>query len=250
MRLRLAPLCLLIGLLVSGCVRNSPTSPSSTTGGKGGGGGASTGTRTIRLTGSLVYGTVRVGSSLSATMTIHNDGNAALTFTGITGPGLIMAAIDSTPTRGTVAPGGQMDVTITFYPIVAQRYHGNLRVTSDATVGTGAIEFDGYGSLNGVPIFSTSGAGDGSFDLPAFVDKVRIAGNYTGSSTPLTVWVGNQNVACGVVIDASCNLLLDITLGTSVGRTTSDNTKLVGGGSVTKTITVTTGAAWTITEAR
>jgi hypothetical protein len=250
MRLRFAPLCLLIGLLVSGCVRNSPTAASSNPGKGGGTGGASAGTRAIRLTGTLVFGLVRVGSSLSAPMTIHNDGTAALTVTGFTGPGLIMAAIEPTPSHGTVAPGGQMDVTITFYPIVAQRYHGNLRVASDANIGTGAIEFDGYGSLNGVPIFSTSGAGDGSFDLPAWVDKVRIVGTFTGSSTPLTVWVGNQNVACGVVIDGSCNLLLDITLGTAVGRTTSDNTKLIGGSSVTKTITLTTGAAWTITEAR
>ena len=49
------------------------------------------------------------------------------------------------PTTATAPAGGSTDLTVTFNPLVAQAYSGNIMVTSDATSGTGIIAVTGNG---------------------------------------------------------------------------------------------------------
>ena len=99
-------------------------------------------TRTIGLSGNLVFGGVVVGSSNSQTLTITNGGNSALTVSGIACP----AGFSGT-WSGAILSGGSQNVTVTFSPSSATSYGGSLLVNSDATSGSNTIGVSGTGTL-------------------------------------------------------------------------------------------------------
>jgi uncharacterized membrane protein len=98
-------------------------------------------TRIISLTGNLAFGSVQVGATTTAQLTITNSGNATLTVTGMTGPSGYAASW----TSGTIAPGASQYVTVTFAPTAAQTYNGVLTVVANHTSGTNTIGISGTG---------------------------------------------------------------------------------------------------------
>lgn len=99
-------------------------------------------TRVIGLAGTLQFGDVIVGEpAVLKSIAIGNSGNSDLTITGVSAP----SGYTVTPTTGTIAPGGSLNVQVSFAPTVAQDYNGNLTVNSNATAGAGTVAITGRG---------------------------------------------------------------------------------------------------------
>jgi copper(I)-binding protein len=98
-------------------------------------------TRIIGLSGNLAFGSVTTGATATATLTIANSGNSALTVTGITYPTGFSGAFS-----GTITAGNSTNVTVTFAPVAVQSYSGTVTVASDATSGTSTISASGSGT--------------------------------------------------------------------------------------------------------
>jgi hypothetical protein len=108
-------------------------------------------TRVIGLSGNLAFGNVTVGSTATATLTIQNTGNTALTVSGINYPTGFSGAWS-----GIVPTGASQNVTVTFSPVAATTYGGNVTVTSDATSGTSTIAASGTGIQVPTPLSITT----------------------------------------------------------------------------------------------
>ena len=104
-------------------------------------GGGTTETRVIALSGDLAFGDVVVGQSAIRTLTISNNGNSALSVSGISFP----SAVFSGNWSGTIPAGGSQPVTITFQPAAAANYNGNITVNGNPTSGTNTIAVSGTG---------------------------------------------------------------------------------------------------------
>ena len=103
-----------------------------------------TATRIVRLGGNLNFGSVQVGIVRSdGILTINNDGNAALTVTGLTLPS--STAYTPTWTSGTIAAGGSQIVGVKFAPASAQSYSGLISVLGNQTAGASTIAVTGVG---------------------------------------------------------------------------------------------------------
>jgi hypothetical protein len=111
---------------------NAPTTPAAT---------ATSQSRVIGLIGNLAFGSITVGSSAEATLTITNSGSGPLTVSSLTLPGGYAA----TWSAGTIAAGNSQAVTIRFTPTAAQNYNGSVIVNGDQTSGTNAISVSGTG---------------------------------------------------------------------------------------------------------
>ncbi len=125
-----------VALLLScvACSKDSAPAPS-----------APTPVRAIRLGGNLDFGDVQIGVvRRDGVLVISNDGNAALSVTGITLPN--GSAYVAGWTGGTIAPGGSQTVLIQFAPTAEQSYSGALSVSGDQTSGTNTINVTGAGT--------------------------------------------------------------------------------------------------------
>lgn len=98
----------------------------------------------IGLSGSLAFGQVLTGQTATATLTITNRGNTALTVSGITYPAKFSGAWS-----GSVPPKGSQGVTVTFSPLAAKLYGGTVTVISDKTSGGNTIGISGAGGVPG-----------------------------------------------------------------------------------------------------
>jgi hypothetical protein len=99
-------------------------------------------TRVIRLEGDLAFGAVEVGSSTQRVLRIWNDGNSALTVSGIAYPTGFSGAWSRVVPTGTY-----QEVAVTFAPLAARWHGGLVRVSSDATSGTASMACSGVGRL-------------------------------------------------------------------------------------------------------
>ena len=108
-------------------------------------------TSTIALTGNMNFGSVTVGQTATATLTIANGGNADLTVTSVTYP----AGFTGNFTSGTIGTNASQAVTVTFSPTAAQTYAGNITVTGNQATGTNTIAVSGTGI--GLQTFTLSG---------------------------------------------------------------------------------------------
>jgi hypothetical protein len=97
--------------------------------------GAGLATRIISLSGDLAFGSVKVGDTKTATLTITNSGNSTLTISNVTYP----TGFTGNWPGGTIDVGGSQDVTVTFNPSSPVPYAGQIFVASDATAGDGSI---------------------------------------------------------------------------------------------------------------
>lgn len=100
-------------------------------------------TRIIALSGNLAFGEVIIGVPQQRTLTISNTGNSLLTISNISYP----AGFNGNVTTGTIAAGNSINVSVTFNPLSAQEYSGQITVTSDATSGTNQVAVSGTGVL-------------------------------------------------------------------------------------------------------
>ena len=96
-----------------------------------------------RLAGDLSFAKIAVASTATRTFMIYNDGGAAITVSGITYPTGFTGAWS-----GQIAAGSSQDVVVTFAPIAAQVYSGNVTVISDAASGATTLPISGEGTSN------------------------------------------------------------------------------------------------------
>jgi hypothetical protein len=91
----------------------------------------------------MAFGSVEVGSTGTATLTIANTGNTILTVSSISYPTGFSGAFS-----GTVAAGGTQNVTVTYTPVDDATNTGDITVNSDATSGTNTISASGTGAYD------------------------------------------------------------------------------------------------------
>ena len=146
-------------------------------------------TRLISLTGNLAFGDVAAGTTATATLTIQNSGNSALTVTGIDYPAGFSGAWS-----GSIAPGVSQNVPVTFTPVVGQAYSGTVTVTSDKTSGANTIAISGTGILPEITVEEPAGTdrstgaaidlGRSTVGFPSNAKTIVIKNTGTG---PLTI---------------------------------------------------------------
>ncbi len=95
----------------------------------------------IGLSGNLVFVNVATGTTATATLTITNGGNTALTVSSINYPSGFSGAFS-----GTIPAGGLQNVVVTFAPVALVSYGGVVTVNSDATSGSNSIIVSGTGN--------------------------------------------------------------------------------------------------------
>ena len=88
-------------------------------------------TRIIRLSGDLAFGSVTVGQTPQRILTIYNDGNTALTVSGISFP----TGFTGSWSEGTISAESSQNLTVTFTPTAATSYSGTVTVNSNKTSG-------------------------------------------------------------------------------------------------------------------
>lgn len=216
-------------LLALACGSNSPTTPSDPNP------QTPTATRIIRILGGPInFGGIEIGQSFVWNLQIANDGNSSLTVSGVNGPGGQAAGLVSSVSAGTVIPAGAViPWRITFAPNAIAQYNGNVTVSSDATSGTNTVAMTAFGRG---PTFVKTGVGDDVFDVPFYVSRVRITGNYNQNSSNFVVRIGGR-------------LVVNELLGTGWNQTAFAGNYLLestGAG----TVTLSSGVSWSITELR
>ena len=138
------------------------------------------GTPAIMLDGSLDFGKVAVGSSKTAKFKIKNTGKAALHVRGVShSPGIFSGDFS-----GTIEPGKAQEVTVTFAPVSAGEFTGQLTVISDATSGNGVMTEKGKGEVKASPTPTPwDGGGGGVSAGPS--DPVTSAPTPTPTPSPV-----------------------------------------------------------------
>ncbi len=96
--------------------------------------------RIIALSGDLDFGSVMLGATNQAVLTLSNGGNTTLTVTNISYPAGFSGAW-----AGTLAPGASTNVTVVFAPVAVTNYGGTVTVYSDATSGSNTLVVSGIG---------------------------------------------------------------------------------------------------------
>ncbi|MFZ4777816.1 MAG: choice-of-anchor D domain-containing protein [Terrimicrobiaceae bacterium] len=97
--------------------------------------------RIVGVIGNMVFGTVTVGSSPTAMMTISNSGNSTLTVNSIAYP----SGFSGNWHGGVIAANSSQNVTVTFSPTAVQVYSGTITVNTNSTAGTGTTQASGQG---------------------------------------------------------------------------------------------------------
>jgi len=122
--------------------------------------------RVIELAGDLSFGPVEVGKSRTLPLTIRNLGNAPLVVEKIhVMPNPNPGAAYTAPFSGSIAPGTEVTVPVSFTPTGAGQWNGMLEVVSDATSGGDRVPVLGSGVspvtvaplLRGVAVTGLSG---------------------------------------------------------------------------------------------
>lgn len=166
-------------------------------------------TRVIELSGSLSFGNVASGQTATRTLTIRNTGNSSLNVTSVAYP----SGYSGNWTDGSIAAGGEQDVTVTFAPSAAQSYGGNIVVASNATSGTNAIAASGQGTgpdggddhgdnTSGATPIGQNGTSAGVLGASGDSDYFRIVVTESGVLTVQTV---GSTDTFGHLLDANAN---------------------------------------------
>jgi len=145
-------------------------------------------TSIINLSGTLSYGNVIVGSTLTKTLTISNSGTSSLTISSITLP-----TGYSGQYSGVINAGQSVNVVITFSPTSATSYNGNLTVVSNAGSGVSTISVSGAG---------TSNSGVGVFTFASITTSLTV--EYSKSTTTyVNLSDGSKSVSSSLGMDLS-----------------------------------------------
>jgi hypothetical protein len=119
-------------------------------------------TRIIGTSGSLAFGSVRVGTTAQRTLTIGNSGTGPLAVSSINYP----AGMSGNWSSGIIAAGGSQNVTVTFSPPATGAYGGPVTINGNQTAGAGTTSASG----TGIPFAIVRGDfdGDGKADVSVF----------------------------------------------------------------------------------
>jgi len=186
------------------------------------------------------YGAVELGARWERTLRITNQGTDTLTVTGFSVSPVPQGQITATIWKtnwlgGVIQPGSGQDVIVSFFPQSVANYSAILTVQANYTGGVPTIGLNASGVRTG-PIWSRSGSGDTVFDMPTFIQRVKVIGTYPGRSSNFIATVGGR-------------LLVNELLGTAWGSTRYEGTLLTGGGGAVA-ITNSSGVAWSVEEVR
>lgn len=189
-------------------------------------------TKIISLTGSgLAFGDVDVNTTGSGSVTISNTGNTVLTVTDLTLP----TGYTADWTSGTIAPGANHRVNITFSPLSPIAYNGTLTVVSDKTSGTNTLAITGVGvtriiGLSGSLAFgdittgqtatrqlTISNTGNRALNITAASYPTGFSGDFTGAVAAAGSQISNITFAPTLVqaYSGTVDLTSDKTSGTS-----------------------------------
>ena len=130
--------------------------------------------------------------------------------------------------NGTWSCGNTVLATVNQSGLVTGIQAGGVDIIFDNTAGGRGIK-----TLTVRNIWKKSGKGDTVFDMPTYVERVRIIGTYNGYSSNFIVWVGGD-------------LLVNELLGTGWSQTRYDGTLLTTGGVVE--IQHSSGVSWSFEE--
>lgn len=108
----------------------------------------------LSLSGNMAFGSVTAHATATSILTISNTGDSPLTVNAITYP----TGFSGDWSSGTIAPGNSQNVTVTFAPLLAVAYGGNINVNSNATAGANTIAASGLGLPAPVAAVTTTGA--------------------------------------------------------------------------------------------
>jgi uncharacterized membrane protein len=174
----------------------------------------------IRLSGDLTFGSISVGSTATANLTIDNTGTSPLTVSAITYP----AGFSGNWTTGQIAPGTSHIVVVTFAPTSAGAYKGPLTVRSDATGGATAMDVSGEGTMatrapDAIPPTFVSV----SFS-PSTVDVTSGSAKTTVSAHITDVGTGVRAASLRVFLTGPSGVLLNCDWQTLVSGTANDGT--------------------------
>ena len=160
--------------------------------------------RVIGLSGNFSFGSATLQSNSTRTLTITNSGYAKLNVSGITLPSGFMGIWS-----GAINPASSQNVTVTFNPLVAQIYSGNITVNSDATSGNGRIPVSGlvptrqisvsgnlsYGSVllgsNSTRTLTITNSGNSKLNVSGITLPIGFSGTWSGAINPAS----SQDVA-------------------------------------------------------
>jgi hypothetical protein len=177
-----------VGSKVTAFIKFSPTAAQSYTGTATVNSSATTGTKTlpvsgtgvgatIALAGNLSFGTVAVNSSSQKVLTISNTGTTNLTVASISYPPGFSGSFS-----GVIAAGGFTNVQVTFSPTVATNYGGTVTVNSDKLGGTNTIAASGTGITTGGAILLSGNLSFGNVQINASAQSTLVISN-TGNAT-------------------------------------------------------------------
>lgn len=229
---KLIVLTCLLSLTIACSGKDSPTAPTPTP--------ASTQTRVMRLEAILDFGDVIVGQSGTRDLRIYNEGNAAMTITGMTIPG--GAPLVSSWTSGTIAPGQSQVAVIRYSPTALGTLSGNLTVTGDQTSGANTTPLAGRGVLAPRANFTRNGSGNTVFDMPGDVQRLRIFGRWSGRDTSnFIVTINGRNVVNEILRNATGNTYEGIHLVPLAPRAQNSVVEITNSGAISE---------WRFTEER
>ncbi|MFO7535198.1 MAG: choice-of-anchor D domain-containing protein [Kiritimatiellia bacterium] len=202
--------------------------------------------RIIGLSGGLAFGNVLTGQTATATLTITNRGNRALTVSGIAYPPGFSGAWS-----GLIPAQGAHEVTVRFRPRAAMTYGGLATVHSDSTSGKGTINVTGtgvrpcqfcfsasaYSAHEGVPrkiaVKRINGtAGESSVDYVMKPITAQAWQDFTPASGTLT-WTNGETASKTILIDVPADSdseaaeTFQVTLKTPVGASLAAPSKTV-----------------------
>ena len=220
MRIQLWALAFITLLASAGCDDKAPTAPTPTPG--------------ISLNGNMTFGSVTVGTTATSTLTVGNTGTGDLTVTGVTYP----SGFTGTFASGTIPANGSQVITVTFAPVAAQSYTGNITITGNQPGGTSTVAVSGTGIalqtftlsgivtetppttstvLAGVRVAFVDGANQGKFATTGTDGRYQITGVVNGGYTVSATLAGYTSVALPVGING--NTTLDFRLDPLTART-------------------------------
>jgi hypothetical protein len=223
------PLILSALAIVSACGKKSPTEPTTTT-------TSSAPTRIMRLEANLEFGSVPVGQTSERDLRIYNEGNSAMTITGMTVPSGSGSAIVATWTNGIIQPRTSQLSVIRFTPTTTASFSGTLTVNGDQTSGSNTTPISGVGQRD---LFRRSGSGAFVFDMPLDVARIHVVATYGGFCENFIVRIGNRAAIINEIL-GTC----------SVGSGPRYEATLLTGGGGTVSITNSTGISWLFEEVR
>ena len=177
----------------------------------------------IALSGNMAFGNITVGTAATSTLTSGNTGSGELTITSVTYP----AGFTGTFASGTIPPNGSQAVTVTFTPIAAQAFTGNITVTGNQASGTNMIAVSGTGValatftlsgivtetppttstvLSGAVVMFLDGANQGRTATTGADGRYQITGVVNGGYTVTATRAGYAKAALPVGINGNTTL--------------------------------------------